>query len=282
MCIPRESVIRKGAAVFTLALMAIFEPAVAKDGSVHFLGGDNKGSAPELRSFNGKDQEISVYVDLCKAKDEVLFEESERQTRIASDFEKLVKTIVFPAEAPPCPNWTKKPYTLKFARSLVKVTATSIDGKDKESVTIVTGPEEHWYMAIDLPVTSSKTLKYDSSSKELVPQGNNHQLYLSINYLVGDVMSSKWKSWYDPFSAKLLVAAQSKPLDSVGVGVGYRLPKIDAWDLSLNSFEIFVGRFWTKQDKISDGQPQLNMSTRQSWLVGVSYNFDDGLKWVRK
>jgi hypothetical protein len=281
--------------VFAVALgsVAAFAQDADKDkkksDAPRLLFGDKEGKTKvKTRSFASSEDKnndsVSVWIDDCKTK-EVKFEETERSTRIASDIQALLKQIAGPkaAAAPvPCPNPVEKTQTLGHKRASVKVTATGKEDGAQETVTILTGPPEHWYMAVDLPGTNSKTLKYDSGTKQLVPQGTGHQLYISVNYYLGDVLAPLDTPAYGRFSGKLLVAAQSKPFDSVGLGLGYRLPNISALNWDLSSFEMFVGRFWTKQDAVNGTDPQLNSGTARSWRVGVSYNFDDGLKFLKK
>ena len=58
------------------------------------------------------------------------------------------------------------------------------------------------------------------------------------------------------------------------------MPKFDA--VNLNSFTLFVGRFWTKQDAISaDGSGQIGGSTNHDWRIGISYDVGTGLKWLK-
>jgi len=126
-------------------------------------------------------------------------------------------------------------------------------------------------------------LKYDSATKTLQPQGDNPQVYISINYSFGDVVSDEntFKAVsLDRLQLKALFLAGKRPLDSVGLGVGYQLPRIDAVDLS--ALSIFAGRFWTKQDAVSaQGAPQTNVSTAHDWRVGITYDVAQGLKWIK-
>lgn len=160
------------------------------------------------------------------------------------------------------------------------------DGKDDDApkMTVITGPKEHAYLGIDLPVTQRKQLKYDSASGTLQPRNENPQLYLSFNWYFGDLAGKQDNSLrgltIDRVSLKALMLVDSRPLDSVGLGLGYRLPKLDLVDLS--SFNLFLGRFWTKQDAVSStGTPETNAATGRDWRLGVSYDIGAGVKLLK-
>lgn len=174
----------------------------------------------------------------------------------------------------------KSPALVAPERAAAPAATDKPDASTQEhTVTVIKGSPEHWYLGIDLPVTNSKTLKYDSASNSLLPVGSGHQLYLSINYLIGtDVFEADDASWNKRFSAKAFIAAQSRPFDSVGLGIGYRLRGWKALDL--NGFEFFAGHFWTKQDELASGGAQLNTGTKGSWRFGISYDLSTGLGWL--
>ena len=131
-------------------------------------------------------------------------------------------------------------------------------------------------MGFDLPVSNRKTLKYDQATKSLLPQDQNPQIYLSFNYSFADVVSEEKNT----LSLKLMLQASSRPLDSVGLGLGYRLPQNLLGDSS--SLSLFAGRFWTKQDGMTaGGDGLLNQSTGKDWRFGISYDFSTGLPWIK-
>src|SRR5207245_7989677 len=137
-------------------------------------------------------------------------------------------------------------------------TAVGIHDKDTAKIAVVTGPKQHLHIGVDLPVSQRKSLKYDAGSKSLQPQNDNPQLYLTLNWYLGDLAANQDKLpaiTADRISIKAFVLANSRPLDSYGLGVGYQLPKFGAVDLS--PLSIFLGRFWTKQDAVSSaGAPE--------------------------
>jgi hypothetical protein len=103
------------------------------------------------------------------------------------------------------------------------------------------------------------------------------QLYLSLYHCQTDVVAGK-NTW----SLKLLLLASSRPLDSVGLGIGYRLPDNIAGIGDLSALNLFAGRFWNRQDGISaGGDVQLNQSTGKDWRFGISYDFSTALPWTK-
>lgn len=239
---------------------------------------------PAIPSLFKKD-ESAYEITLYYYEDEVsrvAFNETSRDTVLLTQLKELASAVSKKAaaelKAPPSHICIQaSPYRLKFKRANLKIVATGIDGKSEQSFNIVTGPEEHWYLGFDLPVINHKTLKYDQTTKSLSPQDQNPQLYLSFNYSTSDVVSTVKNRW----SLKLLLQASSRPLDSVGLGVGYRLPE-DIFGDQLSSFTVFAGRFWTKQDAMTaGGDGLLNQSTGKDWRFGITYDFSTGLPWIK-
>jgi hypothetical protein len=212
----------------------------------------------------------------------VNFEEKERNTRFYNDLQAILgagtskKALAIPK--PKCQDYR---YPLKYKRASVTVTAYDESGKSVGSVVVVTGPPEHLYLGLDLPVNNRKTLKYDSTSNSLLPQSSSPELYLSFNLLAGDILAQASDvHWYEDFSGKLLIRAASRPLDSVGVGVGYRLGKLSALGYSLDALSVFVARVWTKQDALTNGRLTVNGATATSWRFGITYDVGTAAKWV--
>lgn len=237
---------------------------------------------------------LAVYADACaepKVTD-VTFKEEERELRILGEIKKIIKhyTGTGPGADAACGEGevrlVKYEHELELKRANVKVVATSASGQDAE-YTVVTGPAEHWFLSLDLPVTNRDVVKYDSTSGTLQPKETEPQLYFGINYLLGDVLSPAPKVGAladllnkDNLSVKLMLRASSKPLDSIGLGLGYNLP---AWDsLNLSALSVFIGHFWTKTDSIVGGIVQENSHYEGSWRFGISLNLDDALGYVKK
>jgi hypothetical protein len=161
--------------------------------------------------------------------------------------------------------------------------AAAANPSDVGKTTVLIGPDEHWFLAVDLPVTKLKTLKYDSSNGgSLQPTESSPQFYISLDYQFGDILEPP-TLWYDPrrIVLKAMFNASSKPLDSLGAAIGYTFPKWGFGTAELSSLSIFVGRFWTKQDAIVNAKLVINNSYAQTWRVGISYNFSSALSKVK-
>jgi hypothetical protein len=210
----------------------------------------------------------------------VKFDEKKRDTRFFEDLRSILKTVL-PLPAPAVRTCKEYRYTLQNKRASVTVTAYDRADKAIGSMVVVAGPREHLFLGLDLPVNNHKTLKYDSASGSLLPQSNTPELYLSFNFLDGDILAKAQDlHWYQDFSGKLLIRASSRPLDSIGVGIGYRFGKLSVLGYSLDALSVFAARMWTKQDAISNGQPSVNGSTDAAWRFGVTYDVGTVAKYV--
>lgn len=246
---------------------------------VVFMDPDDTTKPLAERMLLKKNQKVRVKVDSCKYKD-VKFEEKERQSRLYEDVRAVFGKLLAGLEAV-CPNFTEYSHTLKYDRSKLTLIAVSVDEKQTPTMTVITGPKEHLFLGLDLPVTKTSQLKYNDSTKTLEPKDTNPQLYLSLNWYIGDVAAKQeTQRGFDRFSVKALVLASTRPLDSMGLGVGYQLPDLKVVDLS--AVNVFVGHFWTKQDDISStGTALTNKSTTRDWRFGITYDVGAALKYVK-
>jgi hypothetical protein len=237
------------------------------------------GSVP-TRQLKGAGDVFTVYFDSSKLQNAKI-DEKERNTRLYDDIQAVLASVA--AAAPSC-DQERVSKTLKFERGTVKVTGVDPQGNDASSVTVVTGPAEHAYLGLDLTVTNRNTLKYDTASKTLQPASTSPQFYLSLNWLVGDILSpaEPLNHFYKNFSAKVFVTASSTPLNSYGAGLGYRLPELKLGGFNLSDLNVYGGYFWTKQDSTSaSGTVQTNGGTNKGWRLGVTYDVGSALKYVK-
>lgn len=266
------------------ATLAVMNLANTDTNHFLFLGdidstNDNKLPLPS-RLMKTKGNTIRVVYDSCQVTT-VEVVETARKSRLRDDISLLLGDLLDKMSRTSECRLEHKDYTLRHKRAKLKVVGKASDGTVVESIDIVTGPTENFYLGLDLPVDDGDALKYDSDSKSLKPKDSEPQLYLSLNFLTGDVMSDPATfSAFEKVSFKALMRASDRPLDSVGVGLGYRLPAFDFLGLDVSSISIFGGHFWTKQDDIVDGQPKTNGSTSAQWRLGVSYDLSTGLTWV--
>jgi len=266
----------------TLLLCDAEARATAKNGApapIFFAGASGNDSAP-TREITKVGSVVTVYVDTCVVST-VEFEEQPRKSRIAQDFGTIVKHVLGEGEgcASARKEFTSKP--LQNERGTLIATAKDANGTVVSTLNISTGPTEHLFLSLDLPVSDKKTLKYDGTSKTLQPTSSSPQLYWTLNYARGDVVDTSKLTGLDSITGKILIQTSSKPLDSFGVGIGYILPKISLPGIDLSSFNFFVAHFWTKQDSLTNGVVNSRSSYASAWRVGISYSLDDALKWVK-
>lgn len=271
-------------AVALLSVLSIGHALAADDPQRDVLRFYDAGSnrLKSLRVYDTKGQSITIEYD-CKKVASLKIEEKERQLRIYEDIRSLIVKLISGTGETICLDYGKESYALKYDRATVKVTALDKAGAEVAVKTLITGPKEHLSLGVDLPVTKSKTLKYDETSQSLRPQDSNPRLYLSANYLFGDVLEQpEHLKGLERLEIKVMLLASRRPLDSIGVGLGYKLGGIKLLGMiDLTGVSIFGGYFVTRVDSVADGAPQLNEGRKRSWQGGVSYDLGTGLPWVK-
>jgi hypothetical protein len=280
--------------VWLIAMTANADPCDGKPGT--FLYKDQNCTVPIEPRFGDtadeKEMKSTYEVWACKAVKSITMTEAKRRTRIADDLKTIVDSIRkdrLGAEATSTcdvQSWTKE---LAYKRGTLVISAKGADDKELQAATVVTGPTEHWFLGFDLPVTDQETLKFDSTTQTLLPKDKETQLYLSLNYLLGDILvdvdekAGVPRRWTDNFSIKLFVQASSRPLDSAGVGLGYRVPsfEVKSLNLGLKGLNLYGGYFWTKQDEIVNGAPVENGDRDGKWRFGVTFDVGSMIETVK-
>ncbi|SFV01635.1 hypothetical protein SAMN05216552_102057 [Pseudoduganella namucuonensis] len=161
-------------------------------------------------------------------------------------------------------------YTLQEKRANLKldVKGTGADERKTKSATIITGPEEHWYLSTEARLNSLKELTYDKATKSITEKKKSGNMYLGLNYMVGDILTDHGLTSLKNFGVKLMVNAHDKPLDSIGLGVSYQL-KSNVLGTNLPvSYAVFGGYFRQKG--------QNGAASSGAWAWGLSYNFVSG------
>ncbi|MEO8007517.1 MAG: hypothetical protein ABI728_03210 [Betaproteobacteria bacterium] len=166
-------------------------------------------------------------------------------------------------------------------QEVAKSAPTKEEKKDAPpSVTVLTGRTENWFLSGDVLVKGAKQLKYDSSSKTITEKEKPSQIYLGINYMIGDLYTPY--DWMDPHRLviKGLLSASKSPFDSYGVGIGYRFAEgiYDPNAKTNSGFVLFVGSFWTKGDQETAA---IDSKRTQSWRLGISYSLGTALDWLK-
>ena len=160
-----------------------------------------------------------------------------------------------------------------MARSTVIVTLYkgTAEGKaaenPKQSETFIYGPTEHGYLSADVPVNTTKQLKYDAGTGRIVQASTPSSFYIGLNYKFGDIYTRYYNrsDFWNGFSAKFLVQASSTPFASYGLGLAYQFK----W------FDVFVARVNTAPAaNVAGGGRTL------STIYGVSFNSTHAANWI--
>lgn len=223
----------------------------------------------------------------------VQFKETERNSAIIDEIIKIGQTLIGggsiaggykPAatgqtEQPPFYCTFENEYTLSEKRANMTITlspqnlpspgaqakGTDITASDAISGSFITGPEENWFLTLDATVNTIKQLKYDTTNKAVTMQNKPGYFYLSLDRQVGDALTD-YDTWSaNNFVVKLMVSANSTPLESVGLGLGYVLKHgVLGTDKNI-PFQLFVGAFRTSGSGPGAG-------AKISYGIGLSYN----------
>jgi hypothetical protein len=235
----------------------------------------------------------------CVAPYAIKLQENKRQTVFAAAASKVLGAIFGTASAAGdetdkaagrvCVTSSDTPLEHTRATLDIGVLAEGGDGTSQLAATqVVTGPEERWFITGDALPTGAKELRWDAASGRLKPLANPQQVYLGANYMFGDLWDRHDAFALRRFTLKFMVAPDRRPLDRVGIGIGYRfadggvLTTSDA-QAGDGGFMIFVGHFWSKSDTTdAAGAPVSSGGRERSWRIGVSYSLDTLLGWINK
>lgn len=205
--------------------------------------------------------------------------ETDRQTRISQEISKVLQAVKPPSERVMALDGTRQEintfpcvkYQQKKERSTITVSFPDDSDPKNEKAnqkTFIAGPVEHWYLSADMPVTKAKQLKWDAQTNKAVEANAPQTFYLGLNFKTGDVYTeadADGVSWYNNFTFKIL-AQVSAPTNSYGVGLGYDFGPVN----------VFGARISTKNDGVSSPDGGSKLST----IWGVSFNLENGLKWL--
>lgn len=160
-------------------------------------------------------------------------------------------------------------YQQHFKRANLEVVTKKASGDAVGSYAIVVGPEEHFYITADMPITNVKQLTYDDKSGEVIEKEKPGAFYIGVNGRWGDLYTEyNGKEWYKNLSIKGLFKASKKPGESIGIGIGY----------NFEVFELFIAQIWTKDDEDISG---LKIGATDATVVGISFNLSRGAEWLK-
>lgn len=230
----------------------------------------------------------------CSAIDkdvDAAIEEHARKTAAAAGFAAILKFAAQKSsglEKADVPDlcYVSSEFRLVQDRGTVDVTVSlKSEPERKASKQLITGPSEHWFLSGDAVVKGVKELKYDPDKKAIFSRDAPEQLYLGINWMVGDVYGKYDALAMQRLVGKIMVLPSKRPFDSVGVGIGYRfVDGMFSSDVGLQAtggFMVFAGHFWTKNDEIDSAGALTQGGRSRSWRFGVSYGLDTLLGWLK-
>lgn len=256
---------------------------------------DNAGQT-ETRWIISKGESFLVYA-LYNANSQntpaISFKEESRSTQLENDLStlaNLVKKISgitsFSGDdlSPSTIRAYRTEYVVQRQRALLTITGTvksiqtgATEDKTSAELAITTGPIEHLFLSADLPVLKADQLKYDSSTRTLDSKAQPSSFLVGIDYSIGDVLSSRHEAFKDGLILKAMIKASKSPLDSFGFALGYRAKDIKFLGATLDTFSPFVGYIFSLEDKAGGKQT----SYRGRFQVGISFNLDKALSWIK-
>jgi len=218
------------------------------------------------------------------------YDETERPTALAAGLNEIFKAgldVVLsqkgvriqsgPESAKPLLCIKTNYRTLAELRAVVKAKMIA-PGATKDTTTeavqrLITGPAEHWFLSGDVITKRLSEVKFDEGTGTFARKEKPGLVYLGLNWMAGDVYSGA-PQIKDRFVAKVMIAAASKPLDSVGAGVGLRIDDFvfPTGGKKPTALVLYAGHYWTKGD---DGV------RRREWRAGMSFNVETFIGWVK-
>jgi hypothetical protein len=232
--------------------------------------------------------------------------ETKRLTQLAQDLEKLVTTVtkkiaeegVAERKEEPTIQVVAQQITLKERRATVTIGARSVRMRDEpttiaedsckngdcvqRTLTIATGPVELLFLSLDLPVTKTSDLVYDSASGTLQPQTTPTVVFLGFDVAFGDILTKPRSVGWSSFVLKGFIKLSSRPSDAFGFGLGFRPPRMELGGMPLELFQVFGAYVWTKQDGVTaTGAPESSSSYKRALRAGVSFNLDKLGDWLK-
>lgn len=229
----------------------------------------------------------------------VTFDEAKRSTLIADNLRTVLKFVAdkagfgeaapTTAMVPPPKMWCPEPkrHQLIHTRSLLTMKAAYADAKEGDasvSLKMVTGPAEHAFLSGDAVLRGANEVKWDPATRTLVARDKPSQLYLGVNFMVGDLYEKHDSGSWNRMVLKLMVQPTRKPFDGFGVGLGYRFSDgvFTLADKQDNGgFMLFGGAFWTRGESVDANGTVGRGKLERSWRFGVSYSVDSLVGWLK-
>ncbi len=141
------------------------------------------------------------------------------------------------------------------------------------SMTILTGPAEHFFISADVFATGADVLTTDSSGA--VQVAKPPAFYVAVDYLLGDLPSDHRPLWAN-LVVKGLFKGSKSPQDSLGFGLGLRGSYLKSYGLDFELISPFVAVTYTKSTDASS-----STSRDRQVRVGFSVNVSKALDWLK-
>lgn len=201
--------------------------------------------------------------------------EKARKTTLKDHITLLVKLIAKEAARAGEISMTENTYSLQKKRALLTVTVSQ-GAEKKVSFDMMTGPQEHWFLSADLTVAKLSNVKFTNDKGAVEPKETPKQFYVGLNFMLGDILSERQALWKN-FFFKGMIKFSKNPLDSYGLGIGYRFPPVKFLGLDISALSVFGALTWTKETS----EIQTGKLTKYQWQFGISYNLDKALSWIK-
>ena len=170
----------------------------------------------------------------------------------------------------------------KASSPSAKKPSTSNPDTTRAQAQLVTGPAEHWFLSVNLPLTKLSGIALNDSGVG-VPKEKPSSFLIGVNFLLGDLLSlgrghTSPVGWLSGVGAGFVVEASSHPLESLGFIGSYRFAARGMYGFELDTLSPFVGAEKTKSEsKSTDGT--VHTKDVYKFVFGVSFNLDKALSW---
>ncbi len=230
--------------------------------------------------------------------------EESRESKITEDIKTLFQNISLAKTAEASKQVSFKEYILKKTRGKMKINITiSGDysgelnsttgvtvsrelprnpkeaGKDIEEkgageglfIELITGSSEHLSLSADVPIGVLEDAKFVGTKDEgltVKPADTPKSIYLGVNIQFIDVIR---KVNFKPPFLKLMMQFSKTPFDSIGVGLGWNIPKLlflEKIGFQTDLISVFGGIFWAKES--GSNNPENELRSQLRW--GLSYD----------
>jgi hypothetical protein len=195
-----------------------------------------------------------------------------------------------PARAEPSPTTAPSDSASKAQDSPPRQGATTggeRSAQDKAlKASLVTGPAEHWFLSADVPLNRASKLAVKEGTNEVELADEPSKFYVGLDFLIGDLLTADRPRilGFLPLNdlvLKGMITASSKPLESLGVGLGLRGQYLKRFGVDFEVFTPWVGYTFTKQDETKNQEVQRNAGRNREVRFGVGLNLDKALGWVQ-